>query len=275
MAQGKAKDDRAKMLIYPNWADMLMTAPPEYCQQLFTAMWLYRNGTPYESLNLDPITATLFAGVKAQLDLDMQNYAETKARNQENGKKHSAAPKATEANPTGTQNNPVGSSGIPDEPKATRSGADKDKDKVNVKDNALDIPPKPPEGADADEPAPIPEPETTRKPKRSVLNQAQQERFNRWYAVYPRKVGKDAALRAWAKLNPDDALTDEMIRAVETQKQRDSRFRETQFTPHPATWLNAGEWQNEYGDPPQPQARSDDPYTDWTKDPDWNPEWNA
>jgi len=104
------------------------------------------------------------------------------------------------------------------------------------------------------EPAQTPE----SKPKRknpSSLTKAQETRFNRFWAAYPKKVSIGDAEKAWAKISPDDALTERIIEAVETAKEKDSRFRERRFTPHPATWLNRRDWENQYDgpEPPPPQ----------------------
>ena len=64
--------------------------------------------------------------------------------------------------------------------------------------------------------------------------------------MYPRKVGKDAALRVFRTLRPDNDLTDRMVAAVEQhcaseQWQKD----DGQFIPHPLTWLKHGRWKDE------------------------------
>lgn len=97
------------------------------------------------------------------------------------------------------------------------------------------------------------------------LTAVQRRRFERWYATYPRKISKQDAVRAWAKLDPDDTLTDRMIRAVQEQMQADDRFREQRFTPHPASWLNGGEWENEYSHQ-QPRGKPGDVISDWSDD---------
>ena len=75
-------------------------------------------------------------------------------------------------------------------------------------------------------------------------------RFARFWNAYPRKVSKEAARRAWAKISPDDALCEKILSAVRTAKERDYRFREERYTPHPATWLNSAEWENQYSETP-------------------------
>ena len=42
--------------------------------------------------------------------------------------------------------------------------------------------------------------------------------FDRFWAAYPRRVGKQDALKAWGQLNPDDALVDQIVAGVERWK---------------------------------------------------------
>nr|UWI04058.1 MAG: protein of unknown function DUF4373 [Bacteriophage sp.] len=87
------------------------------------------------------------------------------------------------------------------------------------------------------------------KPKRkSVLSAEQQALFEKFYAAYPKKVDRATAERAWAKIDPtpDEAMTEKIIQAVEASKKYDSRFRERQYIPNPASWLNAKGYENEY-----------------------------
>jgi hypothetical protein len=66
--------------------------------------------------------------------------------------------------------------------------------------------------------------------------------FERFWEVYPRKVGKGAARKAWlaaiAKA-PEGEIT-----AAVTRQKFDHRER---FIPHPATWLNQERWLDEEG----------------------------
>lgn len=64
--------------------------------------------------------------------------------------------------------------------------------------------------------------------------------FDDFWAIYPRKVGKLAAQKAYAKAvksAPHKAIMD-AASAFEIK----SRGKEAEFIPHPATWLNAGRW---------------------------------
>src|SRR6185437_11831125 len=70
--------------------------------------------------------------------------------------------------------------------------------------------------------------------------------FEQFWAVYPKKVGKDAAVKAWKKRRPDAELAEAMIAAVENHR-RSLQWRKDdgQYIPNPATWLNQGRWQDE------------------------------
>ena len=52
----------------------------------------------------------------------------------------------------------------------------------------------------------------------------------------PKKVGKEAARKAWAKANPDLAT---VLNALEWQKVSPQWFKNNgQYIPNPSTWLN-------------------------------------
>lgn len=67
--------------------------------------------------------------------------------------------------------------------------------------------------------------------------------FDRFWAAYPRKVGKGAAERSFERIRPDAALLDRMLRAIEVQRQSDTWLRG--YIPNPATWLNQRRWEDE------------------------------
>lgn len=81
-------------------------------------------------------------------------------------------------------------------------------------------------------------------------------RFEQFWQAYPKKVGKDAALRAFAKRKPDDQLVALMVAAIERQKRSDAWLKDGgQFIPNPASWLNQGRWMDEV---PTPVAANGD-----------------
>lgn len=78
------------------------------------------------------------------------------------------------------------------------------------------------------------------------VSRADEDRFSRFWAAYPRKVGKQAAKKSWSRLHPSEELTQAILQAVEAQKQsRQWRENNGQFIPNPATWLNQGRWEDE------------------------------
>lgn len=71
------------------------------------------------------------------------------------------------------------------------------------------------------------------------------ESFERFWEHYPRKVGKKAAQKAFDKINPDNEFLDKILSAVDAQIAIGMISKKDQFTKHPATWLNAGCWEDE------------------------------
>lgn len=69
--------------------------------------------------------------------------------------------------------------------------------------------------------------------------------FARFWDVYPRKVGKDAALRVWRQRQLEP-LTAQILAAVADQRASPQWRRDGgQYIPHPRTWLHQGRWQDE------------------------------
>jgi predicted phage replisome organizer len=71
-------------------------------------------------------------------------------------------------------------------------------------------------------------------------------RFDEFWTAYPKKVGKAAAKKAYAKIKPTAELHEQMLRAIDTAKRSDQWQRDNgQYIPHPTTWLNRGGWDDE------------------------------
>lgn len=72
------------------------------------------------------------------------------------------------------------------------------------------------------------------------------EGFAEFWKTYPKKVGKDAAEKAWNRKVKSQETIMAILEAVKTQAQSDAWKKEGgQFVPNPATWLNAGRWKDE------------------------------
>lgn len=70
-------------------------------------------------------------------------------------------------------------------------------------------------------------------------------RFDRFWDVYPLKVGKRKARILWLRLKPSQKLTNEIIEAVKTQKQSEQwQERNGVFIQWPATWLSQSRWED-------------------------------
>ena len=83
--------------------------------------------------------------------------------------------------------------------------------------------------------------------------------FSRWWAAYPRKVGKADALKAWLKLKPDPAVQTTILEAVARQRTWPQWVKNGgQFIPHPATWLNGRRWEDEEPSAPRERSIADD-----------------
>ena len=85
---------------------------------------------------------------------------------------------------------------------------------------------------------------TIRRARKTALDG--DSRFARFWASYPNKKGKDDAWKAWQKREPNEALTERIVAAVEEQKRWPDWTKDGgRFIPHPATWLNRGSWSDE------------------------------
>ena len=68
--------------------------------------------------------------------------------------------------------------------------------------------------------------------------------FDAFWEAYPRKVDKQDALKAWAKLAPDADLVETILAALERQKRWDQWQRDDgQYVPYPPTWLTKRRWE--------------------------------
>jgi hypothetical protein len=70
--------------------------------------------------------------------------------------------------------------------------------------------------------------------------------FDAFWLTYPRKAGKGAARKVWARLKPGDELVATIIEAVGRQRNSPQWTKDGgQFIPHPATWLSQERWTDE------------------------------
>lgn len=80
-----------------------------------------------------------------------------------------------------------------------------------------------------------------RAPKKVALWKP--ERFAAFWQYYPRGESKQAAIAAWDKLRPDDALIDDIARALKRQMASEEWQRGVGI-PYAATYLNQRRWED-------------------------------
>jgi len=80
--------------------------------------------------------------------------------------------------------------------------------------------------------------------RRKQSRAADAESFEQFWAAYPRKVAKEAARRAFAKAIEAGASHAALMAGVERYR-AERAGQDPKYTKHPATWLNAGCWQDE------------------------------
>lgn len=70
--------------------------------------------------------------------------------------------------------------------------------------------------------------------------------FDAFYAAYPRKVARVAALRSWRNKKVSEDTFKTIMKALDAHKES-AQWRKNggQFIPHPATWINQERWNDE------------------------------
>jgi hypothetical protein len=88
---------------------------------------------------------------------------------------------------------------------------------------------------------------TKNGPRSPFKSKRQEQFFDEFWAVFPKKRSKGQAEKAWAKLQLDEQLLETMLAAIERAKKSEEWRKENgRYIPHPATWLNAKGWEDEY-----------------------------
>ena len=88
--------------------------------------------------------------------------------------------------------------------------------------------------------------EEKKEKKNKVTASGGDERFDLFWATYPRREAKQDARKAFDKLAPDDALMAKILDAIRKQSQS-QQWQENggRFIPYPATWLNSRRWEDD------------------------------
>lgn len=79
--------------------------------------------------------------------------------------------------------------------------------------------------------------------KRAQTGRGAADGFDRFWASYPRRVGKKDAVAVWKKISPDDTLVDRIVAGVERWKRSEQWTKDDgRFIPYPATFLRGERW---------------------------------
>lgn len=86
--------------------------------------------------------------------------------------------------------------------------------------------------------------------------------FDEFWKVYPRRIGKQAALNAFGRAVKRSKITDPGVIIDGARRYRDDPNRSDEFTKHPTTWLNGGCWEDDplpaRGSTPQRSTQRDE-----------------
>lgn len=86
----------------------------------------------------------------------------------------------------------------------------------------------------------------TRKKRSSNLPDDKLESFGKFWEVYPRRVARVDAEKAWLKLSPENGLVEKICDSVKAWKTSDAWKKDDgKYIPYPASWLNGKRWQDE------------------------------
>lgn len=109
----------------------------------------------------------------------------------------------------------------------------------------IDTPLIPP--TDRPSPVPVPVPSSVPIQKEGKEIEKGDDGFERFWKLYPRKVGKGQALRIWKKIAPMNGLCETICRQVEAAcKTKQWQKEGGEYIPHPSTWLNQSRWEDDY-----------------------------
>ena len=94
----------------------------------------------------------------------------------------------------------------------------------------------------------IEEEKPRKRAKKKEEPKAEDEKFKRFWRVYPNKSEKQQAEEIFAKLSPDDSLMETILAALEKQKATYRWQKEDgRYIPFPANWLEGRRWEDEIG----------------------------
>lgn len=77
----------------------------------------------------------------------------------------------------------------------------------------------------------------------TINTETTRDYFSDFWKLYPKRVAKEAARKAFKKLKMTDELFEEIAKAIKNQHL--DTYHDLTYVPHPASWLNARRWEDE------------------------------
>ena len=75
---------------------------------------------------------------------------------------------------------------------------------------------------------------------------AGEQKFEKFWEAYPKKIAKKAVLQKWKNLKVDDVLFESIMKGLEAWKQSQQWMKDGgQYIPNPTTFLNQERWNDE------------------------------
>lgn len=92
------------------------------------------------------------------------------------------------------------------------------------------------------------------------------EAFGAWWKIYPRRIAKPAALKAWKARSKDKTLPAlEDLLDVTRRYAASVQSKDQEFIPYPATWLNQHRWEDVSSSASVSDDGPSQAYLDWLK----------
>lgn len=86
----------------------------------------------------------------------------------------------------------------------------------------------------------------TRKTKKAIVEQEQEEKFTKFWEAWPKKIDKQRAFALWVKENPDDELFNKIMTSLEAQKKQESWNKDGgKYIPNPRNWIEGKRWEDQ------------------------------
>ena len=195
-------------VLYADQYEPIRTLSDAQSGILFKMLFEYNNtGTTPDAEKTDPMVFMAFMFLKNTLDRDNDKYLKKCEKNKEN------ADKRWNAN---------ASDRIP----MNANHADRDKNRGRDKDRYINLLSDSPESDQKEKPV-------------------YPESFEKFWIAYPKKEGKGAAYKSYQKIKAPRPSLNKILDSIETHSKTE-KWKNKQYIPLPATFLNQRRWEDEF-----------------------------